>query len=126
MLKEACLCDLGKQKVDEISFYTSFELISQQLSQAEEFRQICLMESGFPVGHFIDITPALKRIRVIGTFFEIAEVVDLRKSLESIHAILNFFRNKDENLYPNLRALTQGVQSFAIILNRIDAILTKN
>lgn len=126
MLKEACLCDLGKQKVDEITFYTSFELISKLLSQAEEFRQICIMENNFPVGHFIDATPALKKIRVIGTFFEISEVVDLRKSLESIHAILNFFKNKDENLYPNLRELTQGVQSFPIILNRIDAILTKN
>lgn len=126
MLKEACLCELGRQKVDEISFYTSFELINELLSQADEFRQICLMENNFPVGHFIDVTPALKKIRVVGTFFEVTELVDLRKSLESIHAILNFFKNKDENLYPSLRKLTKGVQSFPIILNRIDAILTKN
>jgi DNA mismatch repair protein MutS2 len=126
MLKEACLCELGRQKVDEIAFYTSFDLINTLLCQADEFRQICLMENNFPVGHFIDVTPALKKIRVVGTFFEITELVDLRKSLESIHAILNFFKNKDENLYPNLRELTKGVQSFPIILNRIDAILTKN
>jgi len=126
MLKEACLCELGRQKVDEISFYTSFELISKLLSQAEEFRQICLMESNFPVGHFIDVTPALKKIRVIGTFFEVNELIDFRKSLESIHAILNFFKNKDQNQYPNLTELTQGVQSFPIILNRIDAIVTKS
>jgi len=126
MLKEACLCDLGKQKVDEISFYTSFELIHKLLSQTEEFRQICLMENNFPVGYFIDLTPALKKIRIIGTFLEINEIADLRKSLESIHAILNFFKGKDQNLYPNIRELTEGVQSFPVILNRIDAILTKN
>lgn len=126
MLKEACLCELGKQKVDEISFYTSFDLVSKLLGQAEEFRQICLMESNFPASHFIDVTPALKRIRIAGTYFEISEIVDLRKSLDSIHAILNFFKTKDTNLYPNLRELTQGVQSFPIIINRIDAIITKN
>ena len=98
MLKEACLCDLGKQRVEDISFYTSFELITKLISQAEEFRQICLMEGNFPVGHFIDVTPVLKKIRIIGTFFEISELADLRKSLESIHAILNFFKNRTSKI----------------------------
>lgn len=126
MLKVACLCELGRVRVDDVKFYTSFDQISKLLSQADEFRQICIMENNFPLGHFIDVTSALKKIRVIGTFFEIPEMIDLRQSLESIHDILNFFKNKDENLYPNLRELTYGVQSFPIILNRIDAILTKN
>lgn len=126
MLKESCLCELGRQKVDEIAFITSFDLISKLIRQTEEFRLICLMESNFPMGYFIDITPALKKIRVIGTFFEIQELIDMRRSLESIHAILNFFKNKDAALYPELRELTQNVQSFPIILNRVDAILTKN
>jgi DNA mismatch repair protein MutS2 len=84
------------------------------------------MESSFPASHFIDLTPALKKIRVIGTFFEISELVDLRKSLESIHSILNFFKNREEDKYPNLRYLTKDIQSFPIIINRIDVILTKN
>lgn len=126
MLKESCLCDLGRQKVEEITFYTSFDLIHKLISQAEEFRQICLMEPAFPIGHFIDVTPALKRTRVLGTFFEVTEIIDLRKSLESIHAILTFFKNKDVKLYPMLRELTHEIQSFPIILNRIDAIITKN
>ena len=126
MLKMACLCELGRARVTDVAFNTSFDQISKLLSQTDEFRHICIMENNFPLGHFIDVTPALKRIRVIGTFFEINEMVDLRQSLESIHAILNFFKNKDVNQYPNLRELTSGVQSFPIILNRIDAILTKN
>ncbi|MDP4207803.1 MAG: Smr/MutS family protein [Bacteroidota bacterium] len=126
MLKDTCLCDLGRQKVEEIAFSPSFGNISKQLNLAEEFRQICLMEPNFPLQYFIDVTPALKRIRVVGTFLEINEIGDIRKSLESIHAILNFFKNKDESLYPNLRGLTRDIQSFPLILNRIDAILTKN
>ena len=126
ILRDACLCELGKRNVDEIAFSSSFGLISKLISETEEFRQICLMENNFPIGHFIDITPALQKIHVVGTFLEIENIIDLQKSLESIHAILNFFKNKDENLYPNLRELTRNVQSFPIILNRIDAILTKN
>jgi DNA mismatch repair protein MutS2 len=125
MLKETCLCDLGCQKVDDMAFLNHFEAIALQVGLTEEFRQICLMESNFPAQYFVDITPALKKIKVIGTFFEISEVVDLRKSLESIHAILSFFKNKEEGKYPKLKELTRDIQSFPIILNRIDAILTK-
>ncbi len=126
MLKALCLCDLGRERVDHISFYTLFDKISKLIAQTDEFRQICVMENNFPVGQLIDVTPSLRRIKLIGTFLEIPEMVDLRKSLESIHDILNFFKNKDTNLYPNLRELTLGVQSFPIVLNRIDAIITKN
>jgi DNA mismatch repair protein MutS2 len=126
MLKDACLCELGQQKVDEITFQTSFELIGKQLNLAEEFRQICLMEPGFPISYFIDLTPALKKIRIEGTHLELNEINDLRKSLESIHSILHFFKNKDDNQYPNLKELTRDVQSFPIILSKIDQIITKN
>jgi DNA mismatch repair protein MutS2 len=126
MLKETCLCDLGRQKVDEMTFSNQFKDVELQVNLADEFRQICIMESSFPASHFIDLTPALKKIRVIGTFFEISELVDLRKSLESIHSILNFFKNREEDKYPNLRYLTKDIQSFPIIINRIDVILTKN
>jgi DNA mismatch repair protein MutS2 len=125
MLKDTCICDLGRYKVDDMGFLTNFEAIALQVNLAEEFRQICLMENNFPAGHFIDITPALKKIRVIGTFFEIQEVSDFRKSLESIHAILNFFKNREQDKYPCLKELTRDIQSFPIILSRIDAILTK-
>jgi DNA mismatch repair protein MutS2 len=126
MLRATCLCELGRQKVDEMAFSASFDHLTREISLAGEFRQICIMEANFPLQHFIDVTPALKRVRILGTFFEISEVVDLQKSLDSIRGILNFFKNADETLYPNLRELTRDVQSFPIILNRIDAILTKN
>lgn len=125
MLRESCFCDLGKQNVDEMAFQTSFDALSELILQTEEFRQICLMEENFPLQHFIDVTPAIKKIRVVGTYFELHEILDLRKSLESIHAILNFFKQKEEGKYPKLRELTRDVQSFPIILNRIDAIINK-
>jgi DNA mismatch repair protein MutS2 len=125
MLKETCLCELGRNRVEEMNFLTHFDSIALQINLTEEFRQICLMESNFPAQYFIDLTPALKKIRVVGTFLEIAEVVDLRRSLESIHMILNFFKNKEEGKYPHLKELTRDIQSFPIIISRIDAILTK-
>ena len=126
MLREACLCDLGRIKVDELSFLTSFETIQILISQTEEFRQITLMEPNFQLGTFLDVTPSLKKIRVIGTFLEILEIVDIRKSLDSIHGILAFFKGKDENIYPQLKELTRDIMSFPIIINRVDAIITRN
>jgi DNA mismatch repair protein MutS2 len=126
MLKDICLCELGKNEVDNMTFSSNFDIVSYQLSLTDEFRHICLMENNFPANHFLDLTPSLKKIRVEGTYLDVNEVANLRKSLESIHSILSFFRNKEESQYPNLRQLTKDVQSFPVIINRIDGILTKN
>lgn len=125
MLSELCLCELGKQNVAGISYLTDFGLMEELICQAEEFRQICLMEPNFPVQHFIDVTPSLKKARIEGTFLDVHEIFDLKKSLDSIRAILQFFKGKEENLYPHLRMLLKDVKLFPVISDRIDAILTR-
>lgn len=126
MLSELCLCELGRKNVDEISFLTNFELIEEMVSQANEFRTICLMEPNFPVQNFIDATPWLKKARLEGAHLEVNEVFDLKRSLDSIRAILHFFKGKDEEQYPQLRKIMREVKIFPVISDRIDAILTKN
>ena len=121
-----CLCELGRQEVAGMSFITNFEIVRHHLMLTNEFRSILLMESNFPLGYFADLTPSLKKIRIIGTFLEVPELVDLRKSLDSIHSLLAFFKSREDNQYPCLKGLTRDIKTYPIILNRIDAILTRN
>jgi DNA mismatch repair protein MutS2 len=126
MLTDLCLCDLGRKSVNEIRFLTHFEAIQELVWQTEEFRQICLMEPSFPVQHFIDATPFLRKARIEGAYLDVFEIFDLKRSLDSIRAILSFFKGKDNEQYPQLRKLMQEVKVFPVISDRIDAILTKN
>jgi DNA mismatch repair protein MutS2 len=125
MLSELCLCGLGRQNAEEISFHSDYEPIRELISQTEEFRQIVLMEPSFPVQHFIDVTPALKKARIEGAYLEVFEIFDLKKSLDSIRAILNFFKGKEDNRYPEIRRILKDVKVFPVITDRIDGILTK-
>ena len=126
MLKGGCLSDLGKQKVDKIRFSNKYHFIEMLIGQVAEFKDIMLMEDDFPLSHFIDLTPALKKIRVEGTYLLVEELFDMKRSLETIKAILRFFDSrKDENKYTSLQKLSGNVKLYPFIFDRIDSIITK-
>ena len=126
MLKGGCLSNLGRMRVDKIRFSSKYSFIETLVNQVDEFKQIMLMEDDFPLNHFIDLTPALKKIKVLGTFLLTEELYNLKRSLETIRAILKFFKSrKEENKYPYLQKLADNVKLYPFIFDRIDSILTK-
>jgi DNA mismatch repair protein MutS2 len=126
MIKGGCLSNLGIMKVDKIKFSTNYSFIETLVNQVDEFKQIMFMENDFPLSHFIDLTPALKKTKVIGTFFLPEELYDLKRSLETIRGILRFFKNrKEENKYPYLDKLAENVVLYPFVFERIDSIITK-
>jgi DNA mismatch repair protein MutS2 len=121
-LKELCISPMGCRKVDEMTFYTSFDTIDRLTGQAEEFRQICMMETNFPAHDFFDVTPMFRNIAIPGTFPNAEDVFALKKSLETTRDILAFFRPKGGK-YPLLCDLTNGVDCFPDLIKTIDKIL---
>jgi len=123
-LKGLCLSDLGRRKVDKIKFSTKAQFIHTLIGQVEEFRQIELMEETFPLQHFIDVTPWLKRVKPVGTFLQEEEIFAIRRSLDTIRALLRFFKKRqEEEKYPLLQKLSSKVKLYPYIFERIDQIL---
>jgi DNA mismatch repair protein MutS2 len=126
MLKGGCLSNLGRIRVDKIRFSAKYSFIETLVNQVDEFKQIMLMEDDFPLNHFLDLTLSLKKIKVLGTFLLKEELFDLKRSLETIKAILKFFKSrKEENKYPYLQKLADNVKLYPFIFDRIDSIITK-
>ena len=128
LLKGYCLCQLGKDKVDEMAFSGDVAVINTMLRQTREFRRLQEESDDFPLQFFFDMRESVKRIRLEGTHLEENEIFDLRRSLETIAAIVRFLdRGSDEGVYdyPTLHDLTEGVLTFPEILRRIDQILDK-
>ena len=128
LLKGYCLCQLGKDKVDEMAFSGDVAVINSMLRQTREFRRLQEESDDFPLQFFFDMRESVKRIRLEGTHLEENEIFDLRRSLETIAAIVRFLdRGSDEGVYdyPTLHELTEGVLTFPEILRRIDQILDK-
>ncbi len=128
LLKGYCLCQLGKDKVDEMAFSDDASRINTLLKQTREFRRLQEEAEDFPLQYFFDMRASIKRIRLEGTHLEENEIFDLRRSLETIASIVRFLNRNDDDgnyHYPTLHALTEGIHTFDDITRRIDQMLDK-
>jgi DNA mismatch repair protein MutS2 len=119
-----CLSPLGEEKVDEMAFSSQYETIRKQLYQTKEFVQIIQEEDNFPSDYFFDVRDSLKKIRIDGTYLLEKELFDIRRSLETINAIVLFFHHT-KTPYPHLQELASDVATFPKITKQIDHILDK-
>ncbi|MCD4790056.1 MAG: Smr/MutS family protein [Bacteroidales bacterium] len=123
MIRENCLSPLGGYYVDKIKFFSDFNLINKLLSQAEEFRLLLLEDSGFPAQDYFDLTPELQRIKIEGTYIEKDKLFDLKSSLITITANIEYIKKLDALRFPNLKQLTSNIGVEKIIILRIEKII---
>ena len=125
LLKELCLSDLGKTLVDDMAFMNNQKVISMRLLEANEFKSILQNQENFPTEHYYDLRPTLEKARIKGTFFEVKELHDLRRSLNTVKGIIRFFKkeNTDEK-YPSLKSIADRVVVHPYVTDGIDRILT--
>ena len=125
LLSSRCLSEMGKEHTVACSFSSDAELIEKQLDETVEFQKILRDEFNFPTGYFIDMRSVLRKSKIQGTFLEVFELFDLKRSLETLRAISNFFKEKEQELFPRLYLVVRSIQIFPFLHDRIDQILTK-
>jgi DNA mismatch repair protein MutS2 len=126
LLREKCLSVMGIEKVDAITFLDNTDKIKELLAATSEFQHLLAFEENFPSDNYFNISDVLNKIRIEGTFPDAKELFELKKSLETIRSILNFFRTKDENTYPLLRHMCGSVKTYPYVLDSIDRIIDKH
>lgn len=122
ILKEWCLSQLGKDRVEEMQYETDFEKVHTKVRQTMEFIRI-INEDEFPDQYFFDVREALRHIKIENTYIDPEKLFDLQRSLDSIFQIVGFLK-KAEN-YPELTKLATDVPVFPEIIRRIGQILDK-
>lgn len=133
MLKELCLCTLGRECVDDMSLLTDYNAIEGRLGETDEFVRLLRVEQNFPNDFYFDVREPLQRIRIPGMYMGEEELFALRRSLDTIGRMLSLLRRQSDDggtdgavaLYPRLRALAGDVEAFPQIIRAIDAIVDK-
>lgn len=125
LIKSYCISKLGKSKTDEINFLSDIEIIKTKLKQTEEFKNIVLFCDNFPVSYYIDVNQYFERTQDFGAYFIQEELLDLKNSLDTIKAVLNFFKNDEENKYPELKKLAKKIVFFPFVVSRINSVIDK-
>jgi len=125
LIKKHCLSKAGKAKVDEMQFLTDVDLIQYLLNLTSEFKHIVQFKDNFPTSYFIDTKSYFEKTQSIGTFFSPKELFDIVRSLSTIKSIINFFKNDEENNYPDLKKLSKEVALFPFVIQRINSVIDK-
>jgi DNA mismatch repair protein MutS2 len=126
LLKDKCVSTLGEEKVDEIQFSSVYADVMRLLSQTDEMLRVLTTDADeLPIGDFYDVRPALSRVRIEGLFLDELEVFDLRRALEAVRRLVAFLTKHEAEVYPHLHELIEGIETFPLIINRIDGILNK-
>jgi DNA mismatch repair protein MutS2 len=123
LLKERCLSPMGIQIADDIIFEDDLETISEELSVTNEFQLILKFEENFPSDNYFGFSDCLNKIRIEGTFPAVREVYDLKRSLETVRSILNFFKARDVLRYPFLKKMCKPVKIYPYVLDSINRII---
>jgi DNA mismatch repair protein MutS2 len=123
LVARQCISDMGRKHTSEMMFSSDFELVSRKLKETREF--LTILETGlpFPAQDYLDLSPALFRIQVPGSFLLTEELADLRLSLHTIIDCLDFFRLPSTQGFINLRALAGDLEIPGYILLETDRIL---
>lgn len=124
LVKEKCISQMGRERVDDIQFTSDFDALNILLQQTDQFKSVILFDDAIQTQDFYDIRPILSRIRIDGTFLEIDELAEIRAVIMAIINIVVYFRVKnDDEKYPYLWDLCKDIQLEKDLLEAINKIV---
>lgn len=109
LIKDRCLSTLGEDYVDRLSLSTHTSKINEWMDQTREFAKILTSGSSFPQSNYTDISPALKRSEVPGSFLDEEDFFDVKLVLDTLLKMLSFFEQHCED-YPVLTSRVSHIE----------------
>ncbi len=123
---DLCLSQQGREKTASISFSTDQGAINEKLSQTAEFQKILELEEEFPLDHFYDLRPTLQKMKIDGSYPDISELYDMKRSLITLRNIHSFFNHEEHaESYPELHRLIRGIKVYPYVIESISRIMSK-
>ena len=125
-IAERCSTQYAVDKVWDEEISRDAKEIDLRLQLTDEMRLISMFEDSFPSVGFIDTKPFLLPLNVPSTYIDLVSLSKLRISLDTLRKILSFFKGCKDDLYPNLRKLSERITYYPEVARRIDSLLDKN
>ncbi len=119
-----CTMQAARERLAVECFTTSRRDLERRLALADEMRQVLEMERDFPGGDYPEIGAVVAKLRIEGTFLDVAEVVVLQRALTTIGELVAFILSRAER-YCALHSLTRGIEAFPDIVRRIDMLVDR-
>ena len=105
LVSSQCVSDMGRTFVSKMHFTSNVSMIQKMLEQSMEFVLILELGKSFPTQNYIDCRQELSRLKTKGAYIEQDALFDLKRSLDTLNHILEFFKLSKEDEYPRLKAV---------------------
>ncbi len=100
---------MGQHFVDKIRFSSNPLVIKKLLNQSSEFVKLLTIGKSFPANDFIDLRDDISQLKTPGSYIEQETLFNLKTSLRTIKEIINYFKETEDDAYPELKKLVEQV-----------------
>lgn len=121
----SCSTEYARARTESEQFCRDAAEIERRLSLTDEMRLICMFESGFPSGGFVDCIDFLKPLEVLSSTISLEHLVRLGTFVSLLKEVTSFFAECGEEKYPRLKEFSAGTLYFPEIRRRIESILDR-
>ncbi|NQU33792.1 MAG: Smr/MutS family protein, partial [Bacteroidetes bacterium] len=122
-LSQLCISTMGEQFVDKIRVSSNISLIKKLLEQSSEFVKLLTTGKTFPANDFFDLRNELSHLKTPGSYIEQEVLFNLKASLFTINEILFYFKDTEEDAYPELKNLVYQVNFPSELLPEAERII---
>ncbi len=126
LIRDYCSGPSGREIVENLSFSSSTGDITLAVTETWEMQQLLGFGDAMGFDNSFEVRPALNKIRVEGAFITEEELFNLKKHLESLKVVLEYFRNADPVKYPSLKKKASQVTYYPAVYDAIDRVIDKN
>ena len=125
LIANRCQTEYAARRVAEEEFSTNADTIRRRLQLTDEMRLIVMFEDGFPNTGYIDAIPFLKPLEAEGCSIDTLSLAKLGTLLEISRKTCAFFASVKDGVYPQLKRMTGGLNSFPELRRKIEGILDR-
>lgn len=129
MVSDRCESQMARDGVADMAFSADYDLVMRRLLETSEMIKALAADPSLPLDTVVDAAPWLTAIRVPGTFIDIAELSQLRKSLATAGALRKFFDSHRVNGVsdlPQLDRVAADICALQPVISAINNVLTEH
>ncbi len=120
-----CVTPSGREMAESMHASGDFKEVVANQTDVVEFTEIILHHSDFPELAPVDIRNAINKGRIIGSYLDVTEWLDIRRILASVRQIEVFFDKKPVEMLPVTRVKAKQLKTFPFIQEKLDQIFGK-
>ena len=122
-IKSHCISAMGLERAEAMRFSTHKDAIDRSLDQTVEFIQLLQNGVPFPVRDYHDLREEFQHIRIPGTCISLEGLFAMKPSLNALSYIMKFGQSEARTDYPELCALTDGIEVDPIVFNEANRLV---